>query len=239
MQSPDFDHMKCVWMSSGNVDYKLCDQNFDCDHCAFDKKLWKRNSVSDVSSDVQVQGIYSGLRKKILDEHESSETRLMHNLVLRKLFNNTYLIGFTQFLWAYLEPVGNLTCNIVQGVIKKGETLLTLTGAWGTETILAPFDLFVLSNLINEKNPFQSECRLCLVEAEEVNINQYATSKKSFIEQADKQAVTIAKEIIGLEQVGATMYDGGTPVKFLYPLLGKEKYVQHLRELLELPSKLI
>ena len=233
MQSPDFDHMKCVWMSSGNVDYKLCDQNFDCDHCAFDKTLWKRNSVAEVSEDVQVQGIYSGLRKKILDEHESSETRLMHNLVLRKLFNNTYLIGFTQFLWAYLEPVSNITCNIAQGVIKKGEAFVTLTGTWGTETIFAPFDLFVLSNLINEKNPFQSECRLCLIEAEEVHIKAHSMTKKNYLERAEKHAITIVRQI-GFEQVGATMYDGGTPVKFLYPLLGKEKYVQHLRELLEI-----
>ena len=28
--------LKCVWMLAGNVDYKLCDREYDCDECPFD-----------------------------------------------------------------------------------------------------------------------------------------------------------------------------------------------------------
>lgn len=29
--------LKCIWMTAGVVDYKLCEQELDCEHCAFDR----------------------------------------------------------------------------------------------------------------------------------------------------------------------------------------------------------
>lgn len=29
--------LKCIWMTAGVVDYKLCEQEYDCEHCAFDR----------------------------------------------------------------------------------------------------------------------------------------------------------------------------------------------------------
>lgn len=34
----------CVWMQAGVVDYKLCDRDYDCDHCPFDEGLHTRSS---------------------------------------------------------------------------------------------------------------------------------------------------------------------------------------------------
>ncbi len=34
----------CVWMQAGVVDYKLCDRDYDCDHCPFDEALHTRSS---------------------------------------------------------------------------------------------------------------------------------------------------------------------------------------------------
>jgi glycine cleavage system H lipoate-binding protein len=31
------DTLKCIWMTAGVVDYKLCEQEYDCEHCAFDR----------------------------------------------------------------------------------------------------------------------------------------------------------------------------------------------------------
>ncbi|MFL6213965.1 MAG: hypothetical protein ACJ74J_08740 [Blastocatellia bacterium] len=30
---------ECVWMQAGVVGYKLCDRQFDCEHCPFDLAL--------------------------------------------------------------------------------------------------------------------------------------------------------------------------------------------------------
>ena len=34
-----YDMLKCIWMNSGVIDYKLCDHNFDCENCPFDKVI--------------------------------------------------------------------------------------------------------------------------------------------------------------------------------------------------------
>jgi glycine cleavage system H lipoate-binding protein len=48
----------CWWMLAGVVDYKLCDRNFDCEHCPFDLSLQsgsqpkEENSASDLVDSV-------------------------------------------------------------------------------------------------------------------------------------------------------------------------------------------
>ena len=37
----------CVWMSAGLLTYKLCDRDFDCDHCPLDAALRGRHRDSD------------------------------------------------------------------------------------------------------------------------------------------------------------------------------------------------
>jgi glycine cleavage system H lipoate-binding protein len=34
----------CVWMQAGVVDYRLCDRDYDCEHCPFDEALHTRSS---------------------------------------------------------------------------------------------------------------------------------------------------------------------------------------------------
>lgn len=52
----------CVWMQAGVVGYKLCDRDYDCDHCPFDEGLHTRSSQQalrdrrDYSESICVQG---------------------------------------------------------------------------------------------------------------------------------------------------------------------------------------
>src|SRR5512141_982448 len=36
-QTPNANLKECYWMQGGLVDYKLCDRDFDCEHCPFDQ----------------------------------------------------------------------------------------------------------------------------------------------------------------------------------------------------------
>ncbi|MCS6806106.1 MAG: hypothetical protein NZ823_13325 [Blastocatellia bacterium] len=38
--------LKCVWMLAKVVDYKLCDQAYDCEHCAFDQVMRGQQGAS-------------------------------------------------------------------------------------------------------------------------------------------------------------------------------------------------
>lgn len=52
----------CVWMQAGVVDYKLCDRDYDCEHCPFDEALHTRPGQQTLSGDreysetISVQG---------------------------------------------------------------------------------------------------------------------------------------------------------------------------------------
>lgn len=38
-QATSREPMKCIWMEAGVVDYKLCDLEFDCENCPFDRSF--------------------------------------------------------------------------------------------------------------------------------------------------------------------------------------------------------
>ena len=52
----------CLWMQAGVVVYKLCDRDYDCDHCPFDEALHTRSNqqafsrIRDKSESICVQG---------------------------------------------------------------------------------------------------------------------------------------------------------------------------------------
>ena len=37
--STNYEKLKCIWMASQVLDYKLCDNKFDCENCQFDKVM--------------------------------------------------------------------------------------------------------------------------------------------------------------------------------------------------------
>lgn len=43
-QAPGSEGLKCCWMLAGVVDYKLCDQQYECETCAFDEAMRNRRS---------------------------------------------------------------------------------------------------------------------------------------------------------------------------------------------------
>jgi len=47
---------ECWWMLGGVVDYKLCDRNYDCEHCPFDQVLQGRATTTASDSDLSAAG---------------------------------------------------------------------------------------------------------------------------------------------------------------------------------------
>jgi hypothetical protein len=49
-RSIDMDYSKCIWMLAGVIDYKLCDREYDCEHCLLDIALHDRARIDRQSS---------------------------------------------------------------------------------------------------------------------------------------------------------------------------------------------
>ncbi len=45
--------LKCIWMECGYVEYKLCDRNYDCENCPFDKAIKKERDITKVDESIK------------------------------------------------------------------------------------------------------------------------------------------------------------------------------------------
>jgi len=72
-------NLKCIWMLAGIINYKLCNRNFQCDHCDFDKVM---------------QGILpnNGARQILNENSINTEVGKMDEITTHQLNNYLYTI---------------------------------------------------------------------------------------------------------------------------------------------------
>lgn len=113
----------CIWMDAGLVNYKLCDKNFECEVCPFEKIMRSQHHPfserAALQSDVDVrqseqpdsskklfqsvvQQLMRPLRKTLLPE---DRLYFSNHTWMQKLEHHTYRIGINGFLGHLLHPV--------------------------------------------------------------------------------------------------------------------------------------
>ncbi len=134
----NYDSMKCIWMSSNTVEYKLCDKNFDCDNCVFDKIMRNINPGASITG--SAAGNDSGkniIQRKIdmlkLINYSPGYCYLNNSVVLKKLFDKTYYLGLDKSVYLFLDNLKEYEFQSTGTGIKKGNTLLKLWGDWGRQ----------------------------------------------------------------------------------------------------------
>ncbi len=113
----------CVWMDAGLVNYKLCDKNFECEYCPFDRIMktqhhpFSERAVMQseldaqhvVSHDVSERVFTDVIRHLIepLKKAELPDDRLYfsNHTWIQKLADGTCKIGVNGFLGNLLQPV--------------------------------------------------------------------------------------------------------------------------------------
>jgi glycine cleavage system H protein len=120
--------LKCIWAEAGMVSYKLCDRNFECDECPFDRVI-RQKSLPGHAPPVTVKR-KQGAAKETVREHPKQETLLD---LIRTIFNspfsdhppsdrsysrghvwmkevspNTWRIGVDHYAAGLLEDVGSV-----------------------------------------------------------------------------------------------------------------------------------
>lgn len=113
----------CIWMDAGLVNYKLCDKNFECEVCPFEKMMRSQHHPfserAAIQSDIDVrQTALPDTSKKLfhsviqqlmkpLRQIPLPEDRMYfpNHTWVQKLEHNTYRIGINGFLGHLLHPV--------------------------------------------------------------------------------------------------------------------------------------
>lgn len=222
----DFNSMKCIWMSSGLVDYKLCGINFDCESCEFDKVMRGRaKAAGTTSKSVSVTDHIRGSLGNELSEHQ---IYLRNHIVLRKVYQNSYLAGFSPLLWDSLEPVEQLRLAAGCGFIRKGENFISAAGDWGDTIIPAPFDMYVVTAFAKAKAGTTRHSWLALIEVDEQSV--------AALTQTQEEHLRLSLQILQEETAESsellnTMQDGGMPVRYLYQVIGRRRACALIRKL--------
>ncbi len=226
-----YEMLKCIWMTSGVVDYKLCDNNFDCENCPFDKVIRNLSAEKETQCNGIVDVTNTIFNKLQSMKYDNKIIYLKNNLIAKEICANTFYLGINPVLVSLLDNVNSIVVDESRKTISSGQQVIQIQGDWGSVSISSPINLLIY-NQVSEpaENPLKTQW-FAIMGA----VNQDVLNAKIHHNEWDKlqaKATGIIAEIkTQVPKVGDTMMDGGTQIKYLYQLIGKKRYSDLLKSL--------
>jgi glycine cleavage system H lipoate-binding protein len=224
----------CWWMQAGVVDYKLCDREYDCEHCAFDEVLQGKVARLNAGSATLLFESPSDQQSTAIKRSDAAPQSVRGCEVLDGLF---YHRGHT---WARIEEAGTVRTGIddfgqrvlgraysvsfplLGAAVQRGEECWRFTHQAGVVALVSPVSgkireinssLFQRPSLIN-RDPHglgwsmliePADLRGCLKDL------LFGRRVRAWLErEIEKLYRTLSEVISGQRQgIGLTMNDGG------------------------------
>ncbi len=140
----------CVWMTAGLISYKLCDRNFDCEHCPLDAAL--RGQMLAVTHQV-------GHLDRRTDEGLFPGDRLFspgHTWVQAMSHDDASIwrVGLDAFATALIGCAVGVRCNPGSEELQRGDPICEVDLGLGSLKLSAPVSgHFVRANRILQSHP--------------------------------------------------------------------------------------
>jgi len=230
-KSNNYEMMKCIWMASGIVEYKLCNNQFDCENCQFDKMIRNLSNEKETQlpSAINVPNMILGQLRRI--KYNDKIIYLKNDLIAREICPNTFYLGINPILISFLDTVSSMMVYETGKNIVTGQQVIQIFGTWGTISLSAPMNFLIYDKFGDPtNNPLNSQW-FAIIGV----VDQDISSGRLYQEEWDKmhgRAISIIEDIKSqVPKVGDTMMDGGTKIKFLHQLVGKKRYINILNSL--------
>ena len=227
-QYQNFEDIKCLWMKCGSVDYRICDNDFECENCSFDKIIKSRiNKKDNVREEIESSF-----------DHGHFTTPFSHpnyhfkcGLIVKYFIGSNYYLGLEPYISKFIDP-GSLLSYISSGSLNQGDPVLNIRNGWGEVNVLSPF-CFRFVEKLDLKNIFANGIRwFAIIEAEKSDIIKNSITENAYYEKL-YDTKTFLKDCIKVsETAGATMYDGGKPLENWQDIIGKANYKELMSKLL-------
>ena len=230
-KNSNYEKMKCIWMASQVIEYKLCDNEFDCENCMFDKVM--RNLMN--KKEAQITGTTNAAEKiyqKLQNiKYDTNIIYLRNNIIAKEICPNTFYLGINPILICFLDNVSSFRVSERGENIIAGQKVIQILGDWGTINISAPVN-FMMYDKVGDPNDTSSKSHWFAIIGD---TDKQISNSKLEKEEWDKlhgKALSFLEDVKSLiSKVGDTMMDGGTQIKFLYQIVGNKKYVDFLNSL--------
>lgn len=242
---PDSDDMKCVWMTSGIISYKLCSLDFKCEECAFDSvmhsgtftgtqlKTMNRPLTQDVSS--------VGLSKNCLD---GSLFYHKNHCWIRVVNPHEVVIGINGILSKLMYGIRTVVLPRIGEPVIKNQVFAHIMLEKQIVPLIMPVNGEVIA--VNEtlggkpellRTEFCDKGWLVTIKADnlEKELRTLSFGSKAMEwyrakERSLNEAIYAACNT-NREQLGATMHDGGELIPNASELLTSEQFSKVLDEL--------
>ncbi len=147
---------KCVWMSAGVVSFKLCDLEFECEHCAYDKII--RSKISNIfiaktyeaPNSIKTMN-FSDHAKMLIDKLVDSEINptyyyAKNHICLFKEEDDVVIIGIDDLLAKILTYITCIVWMPVGELVRQKKSFCWFIQKDKTLTLYSPINGTVLQN---------------------------------------------------------------------------------------------
>ena len=226
--SSNYEKLKCIWMASQVLDYKLCDNQFDCENCPFDKVM--RNLLNE--KETQNTDIVNTISNKLQSiKYDHKIIYLKNNLIAKKICNDTFYLGINPILISFLDTVSFLSVYESKKNILTDQQVINILGEWGSISLSAPMNFMIYDLLDFPIDTLLTFQWVAIIGAVDQEISKGKIYQEEWNTMYEKALSNIEEIKSHVPQVGNTMMDGGTQIKFLHQLVGKKRYINILNSM--------
>jgi hypothetical protein len=216
-----FDDIKCLWMNCNAVDYKLCDKNFDCENCEFDRKFRSRlNKKENIREEIESIFDVGHYTVPFTHPHYHFDCGLM----IRNFLGNNFYLGLEPYMVKLIDRTSEISYISDNSLIFRGDPLLTIQNGWGGVNLTSPFSFRFVEKL-DLNNIFSNGIRwFAVIEAEKSDVIYYSNNEKKYYEKMYNTKAMMKEYASASETTGTTMHDGGMPLEHWSDIIGKGNY---------------
>jgi hypothetical protein len=219
-------------MTSELVKYKLCDKEFDCENCEFDKVIrnlsvkLNDSSIKTNSAESQNGDIVERVIKRIEGETFDQKIFYLKNqLVLKNLFGNAYYLGINPIVLHLLDDFSALH-EFNNNEIKKDQIIFTLEGTWGLKQFVSPVNFMIIEKI--NFSQFKLNKWYAIILFNETDKDDFWISEKEWNRKKNNSLTFLKDHLKCKPSIGQSMMDGGEKIKYLHQNLGGKKYLELL-----------
>jgi len=211
------------------VSYKLCDKNYDCEHCEFDKvirNLSAKLTEEDIKNDSQSGNLIERIIKRIEKENFSSNIIYLQNqLVIKNLFGDVYYIGINPVVHYLLDDFSYLR-DFNSRDIKREQIIFTIEGNWGIKQFISPINFSIIEKI--NFSHFTLNRWYAIILLTDNDVDKFRINETEWNEKKDAVIKELNSKLINVPAVGPCLNDGGEKINFLHHYLGRREYLKLL-----------
>ena len=252
----DHNNHKCIWMTAGIINYKLCNCEFHCESCAFDKVMQMQDKINipvengrsesrETEMDSTTVSLINQYLYCFLSDIKIRLDRFYHpsHLWYRLESDTVVSVGINKLLLKILEPLQQIKLPEAGKQIKKDQPLFHIIR--GNMKISLPGIVTGKIIEINERiltngpdtDPEDSHYFKVEVNNVRENFEQFCSnicSLKYFVDMVSllRHYLNRTFHRYRVTKLGITLTDGGQMQVSLEKVLGEKNYPQLLNELI-------